>query len=142
MRQNPPTSVCFNRRAILAICLLASSLSLASLTALPARSALEPSTATSIAGAWNVFPAPSTSATVSQALQSVACATASECWAVGSYYFDPNFNQTLIMRWDGRSWSIVSSPNTSPAQSNALHSVACASPTQCWAVGAYVSGGV
>ena len=47
--------------------------------------------------------------------------------------------QTLIERWDGTSWSIVASPNTSPAQSNALYNVQCSAPWDCWAVGHYIS---
>src|SRR5258707_4029277 len=46
-------------------------------------------------------------------------------------------NQTLIERWNGTSWEIVSSPNTSPTQSNLLYSVTCGSASDCWAVGYY-----
>src|SRR4029077_533555 len=48
-----------------------------------------------------------------------------------------NLNQTLIERWNGTSWAIVSSPNTSATQSNLLYSVTCGSVSDCWAVGYY-----
>ena len=67
-------------------------------------------------------------------LNRVTCASASECWAVGSYY-NGNILQTLIERWDGNSWAIVNSPNSSTAQNNILNGVACASASDCWAVG-------
>jgi Divergent InlB B-repeat domain len=65
----------------------------------------------------------------------VTCASESDCWAVGSYRnIDNNDNQTLIEHWDGTSWSIVPSPNTSTVW-NALAGVTCPSTSDCWAVG-------
>jgi hypothetical protein len=70
---------------------------------------------------------------------SVTCAAASECWAVG-YYDNGVAARTLIERWDGTSWSVVTSPNNgNSTQANYLYGVACASASQCWAVGYYVS---
>src|SRR5207302_828192 len=42
--------------------------------------------------------------------------------------------------WDGTSWRIVSSPNTSATQNNILNAVTCNSTSDCWAVGYYDSG--
>src|SRR5947208_4119267 len=39
----------------------------------------------------------------------------------------------------GTAWSIVTSPNTSPAQENQLYVVTCASASDCWAVGNYLT---
>ena len=63
----------------------------------------------------------------------------SDCWAVGYYIVDAvsNLNQTLIERWNGTSWKIVNSPNTSATQSNLLYGVTCGSTPDCWAVGYY-----
>src|SRR5207302_4510573 len=44
-------------------------------------------------------------------------------------------HQNLIERWDGTSWTIVSSPNTSATDSNHLKAVTCVSASDCWAVG-------
>jgi Dockerin type I domain len=38
------------------------------------------------------------------------------------------------------SWSIVTSPNTSPAEGNALNGVTCVSASDCWAVGNHYNG--
>ena len=65
--------------------------------------------------------------------------SASECWAVG-YYNNGSITstyQTLIERWDGTSWAIVSSPNTSTTQDNLLYGVTCVSASDCWAVGSH-----
>ncbi len=85
---------------------------------------------------WSIVSSPNTSATQHNALRGVTCVSASECWAVG-YYLTDNAVQTLIERWDGTSWAIVSSPNTSTTQSNFLLGVTCVSASECWAVGYY-----
>src|SRR5205807_6917057 len=59
--------------------------------------------------------------------------------AIG-YYSGSNAEQTLIERWDGTSWAVVSSPNTTSTQRNFIQAVTCASPSECWAVGYYYSG--
>jgi hypothetical protein len=74
---------------------------------------------------WLVFSAPN----VPGSLNAVTCNSASDCWAVGS----GGSSQTFIERWNGSSWSIISSPNA--LQSNALRSVTCNSATDCWAAG-------
>ena len=69
----------------------------------------------------------------------MTCVSASDCWAVG-YYDAGSAYQTLIERWDGTSWAIVTSPNTSATQDNYLNGVTCASASDCWAVGYYFNG--
>ena len=88
---------------------------------------------------WEIASSPNTSTTQSNLLYGVTCGPASDCWAVGYYIVDAvsNLNQTLIERWDGTSWAIVNSPNTSATQSNLLYGVTCGSTPDCWAVGYY-----
>src|SRR6476661_8007851 len=62
---------------------------------------------------WAIVSSPNTGATDHNYLRGVTCVSASECWAVGYYYHDTFPVQTLIERWDGISWPIVTSPNTS-----------------------------
>ena len=68
----------------------------------------------------------------------MTCASAIDCWAVGSY--SASMSQTLVERWDGTSWAIVTSPNSSATQNSYLQAVTCASASDCWAVGASVVG--
>src|SRR5207244_1023032 len=51
----------------------------------------------------------------------VACASASECWAVGFYNPTGALSQTLIERWDGTSWTIVTSPNVATATGSSVN---------------------
>jgi hypothetical protein len=83
---------------------------------------------------WAIVSAPNTSAAQNNFLKGVACASASNCWAVG-YYVGASAGQTLIEQWDGNSWTIVSSPNTSTTQDNLLYGVTCSSASECWGVG-------
>jgi len=67
------------------------------------------------------------------------------CVAVGSYIAErPGSWRTLVESWDGRSWSIVPSPNTQvvsgdsfPAPSSRLDAVSCTTRRSCVAVGEY-----
>jgi hypothetical protein len=89
---------------------------------------------------WTIVNSPN-ALTVQNFLVGVTCALASDCWAVG-YTNDAGVtsaHQTLIERWDGTAWAIVSSPNTSTTQHNWLTGVTCASASECWAVGYIVS---
>src|SRR5205085_6847002 len=73
-------------------------------------------------------------------LAGVTCISAADCWAVGHYYNSASgFDQTLIEHWNGASWSVVSSPNSS-SQYNHLNGVSCSSSSNCAAVGYYQSG--
>ncbi|PYL02849.1 MAG: hypothetical protein DME32_05445, partial [Verrucomicrobia bacterium] len=89
--------------------------------------------------AWSIVTSPNTSTTQSNGLSGVTCTSASNCWAVGSYYnlsiIKNQPHHTLTERWNGTAWSIVTSPNTSTAEYNQLSEVACASASDCWAVG-------
>lgn len=85
---------------------------------------------------WSIAPSPNTGPNQGNILVSIDCATRDDCWAVGSYA-GPAAGQTLAMRWDGEAWMIVPTPNTSPAQENALNGVTCLSANDCWAVGIF-----
>ena len=55
-----------------------------------------------------------------------------DAWAVG-FWAAGNANRTLVERWNGTAWAVVSSPNT--PGSDDLRGVAALSPTDAWAVG-------
>jgi hypothetical protein len=93
------------------------------------------------AGSWSIVPSPNTGPTQYNQLFGVTCPSASDCWAVGYYQADTgSHSQTLIEHWDGSSWSIVPSPNSSTSESNFLLGVTCTSATDCWAVGHHDTG--
>lgn len=68
-------------------------------------------------------------------LNAVAATSASNAWAVGYYWSGGTGTQpvTLILHWNGTSWSRVASP--SPVTSDELYGVSATSATNAWAVG-------
>jgi hypothetical protein len=84
-----------------------------------------------------------TGATAFNGLFGVACASSSNCWAIGSYGTSGVKPQTRLnqaLHWNGRKWSQVSAPNpdgTATGASNVLIDATCTSPASCWAVGEY-----
>lgn len=67
---------------------------------------------------WGVVPSPDVGSL--DELTAVTAVSASDVWAVGFSEANPStfpFPQTLILHWDGTSWSIVPSPNPGPLDS-------------------------
>jgi len=80
----------------------------------------------------------------SNQLAGVAATSASNAWAVGSYVSAGATapTRTLIVRWNGTSWTQVPSPNPAGATSyNELAGVAATSASNAWAVGFYLTSG-
>ena len=75
-------------------------------------------------------------------LEGVSAESATDAWAVG-YYFNPTTGagETIVLRWNGTSWSKVASPNpggtTSSSDDSYLLGVSANSATDAWAVGYY-----
>jgi len=83
---------------------------------------------------WSIVPSPDESGSQYVVLNGVSCTSASVCMAVG-FYGTTGPDQTLIEQWDGSTWSIVPSPDTSSSQLNHLSGVSCTSDSSCVAVG-------
>ncbi len=114
------------------LCLLAVVLTMALLT--PAVAEVAPLTC----GAWSVVS--SANAESYNFLNGVAAVSTSNIWAVG--YSQPNLggpSQTLIERWNGTSWRVVSSPSPGSLL-NLLNGVAAVSASNIWTVGLYFNG--
>jgi hypothetical protein len=86
---------------------------------------------------WTIVSSPNQSLTGDNALNGVSCASVTVCFAVGRWQdASLSSSKTLIERWNGTAWSIVTSP--SPGASDAfdeLSGVSCGSATSCFAVG-------
>jgi hypothetical protein len=68
-------------------------------------------------------------------LYGVAAAATDEVWAVGKDYLSSD-TMSVILRWDGNSWTEASHPQ--PSRSiNRLYGVAAVTPGEAWAVGNY-----
>jgi hypothetical protein len=73
-----------------------------------------------------------------QQLDGVSCSSASDCWAVGTYMDAGGARLNEALRWNGKAWSWVSTPDPvgkSGTASQQLFGVACTSTKNCWAVG-------
>ena len=67
-------------------------------------------------------------------LNGAFCLSETDCFSVGYGETSSGPEQTLIERWNGTSWSVMSSPNEGSGD-NQLNGVTCMSPTACLAVG-------
>lgn len=95
-------------------------------------SVMIPTPAGAVIDSVTIVPSPNRGTTVN-VLDSVSCVSQSWCVAVGNSR-GVLVRQTLVLLWDGSSWSVVPSPNLGDG-SNSLLSVSCLSPSSCIAVG-------
>ena len=102
---------------------------------------------------WSVASAPAPGGTASgdfNELNDVSCTSAASCWSVGYYGLDLTGTTdesvvafTQALHWNGRRWSLVSTPNPgghSKNHVNAINAVRCSGAGDCWAAGSYGSG--
>jgi hypothetical protein len=88
---------------------------------------------------WAKVSAPDTSATQTNFLSWVSCVSATFCMAVGTAS-NGTTGQTLAEKWNGKRWTLLSTPDTSSTQDNRLSGVSCTSATFCLAVGLVNTG--
>lgn len=88
---------------------------------------------------WQVVPTPSIG-NLDNNLAAVSAGSASDAWAVGSYYpqGSPNVLATFSEHWNGSSWTATPLPNVGPNQ-NSLLGVSDEPNGDAWAVGYYES---
>jgi hypothetical protein len=72
-------------------------------------------------------------------LQSVTAASRDAAWAVG-YSGAGSDIHTLMIHWDGRTWTRVSSPSPVDGRPGIISGVSAASPSDAWAVGSLLTG--
>ncbi len=88
---------------------------------------------------WVSVPSPTNSEWTGSELSGVSAVSAKNVWAVGTFDTDTSpEGQTLILHWNGSTWSQVPSPDPS-AEASQLTSVSFASARLAWAVGDYCS---
>jgi hypothetical protein len=92
-------------------------------------------------GTWSQVASPSPgpdSGTVFTPLTGISALSPANAWAVGSHYV--TFRQgvaygTLVLHWNGTSWTVVPSPSPAGVGGSSLNAVSAASPSSAWAVG-------
>jgi hypothetical protein len=81
---------------------------------------------------------PSTTAAAAGALLGVSCTSAKDCMAVGGHLGTRKGpGASLAERWNGRTWSVVATPQPKGADGSSLESVTCTSSKNCVAAGGY-----
>ncbi|HMA37031.1 MAG TPA: S-layer homology domain-containing protein [Chloroflexia bacterium] len=89
--------------------------------------------------AWTVVPSPSIAQSTNW-LYGVTALAANDIWAVGYYGTTTGDSRTLILHWDGSTWSLVPSPNVGTV-ANELYAVTAVAANDVWAVGGIGSWG-
>ncbi|MBF6596535.1 MAG: hypothetical protein IVW51_19090, partial [Thermaceae bacterium] len=84
---------------------------------------------------WAVIPSPNVGIAFN-ALSKVTALSPNDIWAVGSYYNSGGPLQTLILHWNGSSWSVVPSLNPTPGEAS-LQDITADPSGALWAVGDY-----
>ena len=68
-------------------------------------------------------------------LNGVSCPSTEACTAVGQYASEGGPIVTLAERWNGKEWTIETTPNSSEGEASLLSGVSCTSTEACMAVG-------
>ena len=87
---------------------------------------------------WTIgsSPTPRTTGSPFAALSGVSCPSGTSCYAVGDYQAgSPTTLKTLVEHWNGRNWSIMTSPSPPGATNASLAGVSCPSAGSCYAIG-------
>jgi hypothetical protein len=84
---------------------------------------------------WTAVPSPNPSSPPQAFLNGVSCAGRAFCAATGITYGASLSDTTLIETWNGSSWTIADTPDTTGGFSNELAGISCFSATACAAVG-------
>jgi len=95
--------------------------------------------------AWSLVSTPNpagTSPDDGNALNSVRCASATDCWAGGTYGTITAISQLTehnqMLHWNGKKWAKVTVPNpegTNSGSVNVIEGLACTAAVNCWAAG-------
>jgi hypothetical protein len=88
-------------------------------------------------GVWKDVPAPKQGR--ASTLYSVSATSATNVWAVGNYESNDDVARTLVEHYDGKTWTIQPTPNTT-AFDNLLLGVVALSTTKAYAVGEAETG--
>jgi hypothetical protein len=84
---------------------------------------------------WTTLSPVVPSGAVETRLEGLSCSSETSCTAVGYYQTGTEAFSTLVERWNGTTWSTVTSPNASGRSRSYLYDVSCTGSSDCWAVG-------
>jgi hypothetical protein len=89
---------------------------------------------------WLIQPTPNPSRAAGSALAGISCPLEKVCVAVGTFIGHAETPRPLVEEWDGRRWTVQSTPIPARAAGGSLRAVSCRSLGECTAVGSLVDG--
>ena len=89
---------------------------------------------------WAIEVMPDPTPSIGLSLESVSCASATACIAVGNYAAAGGVTDTLAEVWNGSGWSLSSSQDETGSSFAILESVSCTAAATCTAAGYYLDG--
>lgn len=95
------------------------------------------------AGDRRAVPSPAATAVLGSGnLTSVSCLSAHRCIAVGTHLTSGPAERgyTRAEAWNGKTWTVLPTPNPRASSDSNLFGVSCSSPRACVAVGGYDTG--
>jgi len=90
---------------------------------------------------WSIQPTPQPAGSIGSDLLGVSCTSATACTAVGAYGSSAGTTLRLAEDWNGKSWSIQTTPQPAGATASEFRGVSCTPGIVCVAVGIYESSG-
>jgi hypothetical protein len=99
---------------------------------------------------WSNLPVPSPNGTATgdfSTLSSLACISATFCWAAGAFgsFANPVTSLNQMIFWDGTTWTpfdAIDNPGgTGQGGFNELNGITCRTTSDCWTVGDFKTGG-
>lgn len=88
---------------------------------------------------WTIQTSSNPTGSTNTQLWGVSCPSTTSCFAVGSYE-TAGIGKSLVERWDGLTWKIMTSPNPTASVDTILSGVSCPTTTSCFGVGNYATG--
>ncbi len=90
--------------------------------------------------AWTLQTVPNPAGARRSVLLDVSCSDVTHCTGVGAFLNASGVQVTLAERWDGRAWSVQTTPNPAGSTNSVLQNVTCDAANTCVAVGDWVNG--
>jgi hypothetical protein len=91
-------------------------------------------------GSWELIATPNPSGAKESVLDGVSCESFTDCMATGYYVNSSGKKVTLAERWNGKEFTIMSTPGAKEAKEEALYGVSCHLTELCVAVGGFANG--
>ena len=90
---------------------------------------------------WAVETLPMPAGVTVAMLNDVSCVTTTNCVAAGTYIEARGVWLSLVESWNGREWTVQTTPNQREVRRNIFQSISCSSSTSCTAAGYTETGG-